>query len=192
MLQSHPPPTQPTLSLNSSQSCSYLPPPLFYFPLLLIFLSYCPMSCSLLITLLLHPFLHLSVHSNQPLPQPVVKELTVCRMLRQLIKCSCYLNLLYIYIYHHFGPYMLILKQSGGPNPIYLASLLHFGRRFLISPHSGWHVLRSPVEAQKCRPLLSVPLKLAFWFVNWDRAAVLGLFWIKMEKVWFRQGKGGS
>ena len=32
-------------------------------------------------------------------------------------------------------------KQPGWPHPIYLASLLHFGRQFLISPHSSWHVL---------------------------------------------------
>lgn len=47
-----------------------------------------------------------------------------------------------------------------------------------------------PVKAQKCGPLLSLPLKLGFWFVNWDKAAVEGLFWIRWMRFDSDKEKG--
>lgn len=130
-----------SLSLNSFPSCHYLPPapPLF----LSIFLS-SSSSCHslfilLLFPLLLHPF---SICLSIPI------SFSTSRWLRNRQFAGCLdswssvpaMNLLSIYIYYHFGPCTFIVKQSGWPDPIYLASLLHFGRQFLISPHSGWHV----------------------------------------------------
>ena len=181
------------LSLSSSPSCSYFPPLPGLFPS--IFLS-SSSSCPSLFILLSSASSLFSICLSLPISFPTSQWLRGWQFAGFLDSWSSVPATWVCFAFTFTATLVLARSLWSSQGDLIPSTLLVYST--LERSFSSHPILvdtltsRTPVKTQKPRPFPSLPLKLAFWFVNWDQVAALCLLWIKMDEVWFREGKGCS